>query len=146
MLNSTFLFLEGNLATCNVSAELTSSLRAVILHPLVILHISEHWTRTKVNNPNKPILGIEVNFSLTSTFVSFIHLYFYCIVYGALLGKVNGRNVEVINSFELVVTELEGHVVLDSEFCMKKDSLYRQVFSDLEFVGALLVIIDNYFV
>ena len=47
--------LDGLLA---MSGELTSSLRSVILHPLVILQISEHWTRTKVNNTNKPLLGI----------------------------------------------------------------------------------------
>ena len=66
----------------------------------------------------------------------------FCIfykVYGALLGKVNGRNVEIINSFELVVNELEGHIVLDSDFCTKKDPQYRQVFSDLEFVGAPII-------
>ena len=50
---------------------------SVKLHPLVIMNISEHWTRTKVQEgtPQK--------------------------VYGAIIGKQKGRNIEIMNSFIL---------------------------------------------
>jgi len=50
---------------------------SVSLHPLVIMNISEHWTRIKAQagTPKQ--------------------------VYGALIGKQEGRSIEVMNSFEL---------------------------------------------
>ena len=42
-------------------------------------------------------------------------------VYGALLGTQKGRSVEVCNSFELVVSSVEGHVVLDKEYFTAKE-------------------------
>lgn len=45
---------------------------SVLLHPLVIISISEHWMRLKLSQNS-----VTVN------------------VYGALLGKQNGREVEV---------------------------------------------------
>lgn len=56
----------GNVASgpCSVTVQ---------LHPLVVLNISEHWTRNKVKE-NSPAV----------------------VVYGALLGKQEGHHVEVI--------------------------------------------------
>lgn len=45
----------------------------VLLHPLVILNISEHWMREKLAQNS-----MQAN------------------VYGALFGKQNGRHVEVV--------------------------------------------------
>ena len=42
-------------------------------------------------------------------------------VYGALLGTQKGRSVEVCNSFELVVSNVEGRVVLDKEYFSAKE-------------------------
>lgn len=58
-------------------------------HPLAILSISEHFTRTSIqaaanNSPHQPI------------------------VVGALLGTQSGRELEVVNSFELVVDPESG--------------------------------------
>ena len=42
-------------------------------------------------------------------------------VYGALIGKQYGRTVEVMNSFELLYTEIEGDVVIDREYYYTKE-------------------------
>ena len=42
-------------------------------------------------------------------------------VYGALIGKQYGRTMEVMNSFELLYTEIEGDIVIDREYYYKKE-------------------------
>ena len=47
-------------------------------------------------------------------------------VYGILLGRQKGRNVEVCNSYELVVNTVDGRLVLDKEyFAAKEDQCKR---------------------
>jgi len=69
----------------------------IVLHPLVVINISDHWTRTKVQNKiAKPR------------------------VIGALLGTQDGRNVEIFNSFELVYDVVDGVVIIDTEYLNTK--------------------------
>lgn len=84
---------------------------SVSLHPLVIMNISEHWTRTKAQNgsPQK--------------------------VFGALIGKQKGRNVEVMNSFELDSTNIDGAVIIDRDYYNVKEEQFKQVFSEMDFLG-----------
>ncbi len=49
----------------------------VALHPLVIMNISEHWTRVRAQQEKSRQ------------------------VYGALLGRQKGRNIELCTSFEM---------------------------------------------
>ncbi|CAK5280085.1 unnamed protein product [Mycena citricolor] len=80
------------------------------LHPLPILNISEHLTRLKLQrNTNSPF------------------------VLGALLGTQNGREVEIVNTFELAV-DLESELV-DHDFLVLRRDQYKQVFPSLEFIG-----------
>jgi COP9 signalosome complex subunit 6 len=83
----------------------------VSLHPLVIMNISEHWTRTKVQvgSPQK--------------------------VYGALIGKQKGRNIEVMNSFELDFNLVGTQVVIDRDYYNIKEEQFKQVFSEMDFLG-----------
>jgi len=67
----------------------------VKLHPLVIVNIAHHATRSKVR-------------SGTSR------------VYGALFGVQDGRHLEIFNSFEVVVTEVDGKQVFDSSYIERK--------------------------
>uniref|UniRef100_A0A336MXR4 COP9 signalosome complex subunit 6 n=1 Tax=Culicoides sonorensis TaxID=179676 RepID=A0A336MXR4_CULSO len=83
----------------------------VSLHPLVIMNISEHWTRLRAQNGTKQD------------------------VYGALIGKQQGRNIEVLNSFELKFEIIEGDVIINREYYNTKEQQYKQVFSDLDFLG-----------
>jgi len=89
----------------------TTSGLAISLHPLPILNISEHLTRLKLqtNTPNPFVLG-------------------------ALLGTQNGRDVEIVNTFELAVEDNDADK-LDHGFLVTRRDQYKQVFPDLDFIG-----------
>ncbi|KAH6917589.1 maintenance of mitochondrial structure and function-domain-containing protein [Coprinopsis sp. MPI-PUGE-AT-0042] len=93
-----------------VLASTTSSGLSVSLHPLPILNISEHLTRLKLqkNDPSPFVLG-------------------------ALLGTQTGREVEIVNTFELAV--IENSDTVDHEFLISRRDQYKQVFPSLEFIG-----------
>lgn len=75
----------------------------ISLHPLVIMNISEHWTRIRAQ-------AGEV-----------------CQVYGALIGKQKGRNIEVMNSFELKTDVVGDDVFINCDYYMTKETQYKQV-------------------
>jgi COP9 signalosome complex subunit 6 len=84
---------------------------SVSLHPLVIMNISEHWTRVRAQQ------GKPQN------------------VYGALIGKQEGRNIEVMNSYELETAVVEGKVMIVREYYDHKEEQFKQVFADMDFLG-----------
>ncbi|EAU93403.2 COP9 signalosome subunit 6 [Coprinopsis cinerea okayama7 len=93
-----------------VLSSTTSSGLSVSLHPLPILNVSEHLTRLKLQkNDTNPF------------------------VLGALLGTQTGREVEIVNTFELA-TEADGSTV-DHGFLVSRRDQYKQVFPSLEFIG-----------
>ncbi|CAG0900014.1 unnamed protein product, partial [Cyprideis torosa] len=70
---------------------------AVQLHPLVIMNISDHWTRIKAQEgSSKQVLGV-------------------------ILGTQQGRNLEIENSFELATLEVEDQLVLDLDYLNAKE-------------------------
>uniref|UniRef100_A0A182T9A9 COP9 signalosome complex subunit 6 n=1 Tax=Anopheles maculatus TaxID=74869 RepID=A0A182T9A9_9DIPT len=81
------------------------------LHPLVIMNIADHWTRTRAQKSSKPL------------------------VFGALIGKQKGRNIEVMNSFELKYDIVNDVVIIAMDYYQVKEEQYKQVFSDLDFLG-----------
>jgi COP9 signalosome complex subunit 6 len=88
------------------------------LHPLVIMNIAEHHTRVRVQ-----LTRAEP-------------------VYGALLGKIKGRHVELCNTFEFklgnastATTTTTPNVAIDMDFLTKKLELIKQVHPDLDFTG-----------
>ncbi|VDO42893.1 unnamed protein product [Haemonchus placei] len=83
------------------------------LHPLVIINLSEHWTRMRAQSRDKTAQK----------------------VYGAILGKVDEGHVEMVNSFELRMFTLDGHVRFNEEFLRQRLSQYKEVFPELEAVG-----------
>ncbi|XP_041974512.1 COP9 signalosome complex subunit 6 [Aricia agestis] len=89
----------------------TSGSVTVSLHPLVIMNVSEHWTRVKAQE------GAPQT------------------VIGALIGKQKGRNVEVMNSFELVFAIIENDIIIDRDYYNLKEEQFKQVFSDMDFLG-----------
>lgn len=76
----------------------------VVLHPLVVINISDHWTRTRVQNhvENPRVIG-------------------------ALLGTQNGRNVEIFNSFEIVYDVVSGKVQIDGKYLAKKSEQCKYI-------------------
>ncbi|OJA20429.1 hypothetical protein AZE42_09472 [Rhizopogon vesiculosus] len=89
----------------------TTSGLSLSLHPLPILNISEHFTRLRLQSrSNSPF------------------------VLGALLGTQNGREVEIVNTFELATEEGRDDLV-DHGFLVSRRDQYKQVFPSLEFIG-----------
>ncbi|XP_063044958.1 COP9 signalosome complex subunit 6-like isoform X2 [Engraulis encrasicolus] len=84
---------------------------SVALHPLVILNISDHWIRIRAQE-GRPMQ-----------------------VVGALIGKQEGRNIEVMNSFELLSQTVDDQVHIDKEYYYTKEEQFKQVFKDMEFLG-----------
>ena len=64
-----------------MAAEAESSALSVTLHPLVIINVSDHFTRNRCNTSGS-----------TATRV-----------FGILIGVQNGRQMEIANSFEVKV-------------------------------------------
>jgi COP9 signalosome complex subunit 6 len=87
----------------------TLSSLSLSLHPLPILNISEHLTRLRLQ---------------TNTALPF--------VLGALLGTQNGREVEIVNTFQVAVEQ--GEKVDHGSFNVRREQ-YKQVFPSLEFIG-----------
>ncbi|KAF4518399.1 hypothetical protein B566_EDAN010492 [Ephemera danica] len=81
------------------------------LHPLVIMNISEHWTRIRSQE------GAPKQ------------------VVGAVIGKQKGRNIEIMNSFELKFDTVDDSIIIDKEYYSVKEEQFKQVFSDLDFLG-----------
>lgn len=84
---------------------------SISLHPLVIMNVSEHWTRVRAQE-GKPLQ-----------------------VLGAIIGIQKGRNIEVMNSFELVFNIVDGDIIIDREYYNTKEEQFKQVFSDMDFLG-----------
>lgn len=70
---------------------------SVSLHPLVLMNISEHWTRIRAQEGGSRA------------------------VYGALIGKQNGRKLEVLNSFELKFEIIDDEVIINREYYSTKE-------------------------
>jgi COP9 signalosome complex subunit 6 len=83
------------------------------LHPLVIINISDHFTRAKVESNATPAPR----------------------VIGALLGVQDGRKIEISNSFELVYHTLEGSIVVDKDYLKLKQEQFKKVFPTNDFLG-----------
>ena len=43
------------------------------------------------------------------------------LVLGALIGKQKGRNIEVMNSFELIIDTIDGDIIIDKEYYTTKE-------------------------
>lgn len=70
---------------------------AISLHPLVLMNVAEHWTRFRAQD------GVARP------------------VYGALIGKQDGRKIEVYNSFELKYDTIFDDVVINKDYYNTKE-------------------------
>ncbi|XP_022909078.1 COP9 signalosome complex subunit 6 [Onthophagus taurus] len=95
----------------NVMAPGTTGSVTCSLHPLVIMNVSEHWTRERAQNASVQR------------------------VIGALIGKQKGRNIEIMNSFELVFSVIGEDVIIDRDYYNMKEEQFKQVFSEMDFIG-----------
>jgi len=102
---------EESKSGADVEGESAGSL-TLRLHPLVIINISDHWTRAKVqqNQQNPRVVG-------------------------ALMGTQQGRVIEIYNSFELPFASKDGQTQIDLAFLNKKNEQFKKVFKTYDFLG-----------
>ena len=111
-----------------VSASASGESVTIALHPLVIMNVAEHYTRTRAQE-STPVDDQAAGSSKHGTTSH---------VVGALIGMQKGRNLEVMNSFELKVersTDLKSEFVIDHTFYHQKEEQFKQVFPDMDFLG-----------
>ncbi|KAG0051372.1 COP9 signalosome complex subunit 6 [Gryganskiella cystojenkinii] len=86
----------------------------ISIHPLTLLNISDHYTRTVLQQGDgKPVHVI-----------------------GALLGVQAGREVEIFNSYELLFNiRADGSLQIHEEYFVTKQEQFRQVFPAYDFLG-----------
>ncbi|CAH8275281.1 unnamed protein product [Arabidopsis lyrata] len=99
------------------------------LHPLVMLNISDHFTRvkTQLSPPAASCATGNGSSNADATFLQNPR------VYGCVIGLQRGRTVEIFNSFELLFDPTTD--TLDRSFLEKKQELYKKVFPDFYVLG-----------
>lgn len=107
---ATEMDVDGDISSVMQSAGATGSV-SISLHPLVIMNVSEHWTRVRAQ------IGKSTQ------------------VLGALIGTQKGRNIEIMNSFELLIDIVEGEIIVDKAYYDMKEEQFKQVFSEMDFMG-----------
>lgn len=90
----------------------SSSALEVLLHPLVIINISDHFTRQKIRtkDPKARVVGV-------------------------LLGTLQGRVAQLHTSFELTLTTVNNEPIIDTQYLATKKDQYSKVFPDYEVLG-----------
>ncbi|KAK6133070.1 hypothetical protein DH2020_033109 [Rehmannia glutinosa] len=95
------------------------------LHPLVIVNISDHYTRVKSQSlPPHSAADAEASSPASQPPPR---------VFGCVIGVQRGRTVEIFNSFELLY-DTATHS-LDRAFIEKKQELYKKVFPQFYILG-----------
>ncbi|PON47178.1 JAB1/MPN/MOV34 metalloenzyme [Parasponia andersonii] len=107
------------------------------LHPLVIVNISDHYTRVKSQMQPPPPPPID-SLSLPSDTAPSSSSSPSAPpppprVYGCVIGVQRGRTVEIFNSFELLYDPSTNS--LDRAFLEKKQELYKKVFPHFYVLG-----------
>ena len=92
-----------------------------VLHPLVIVNITDHVTRI-----NLPALGKQPTAAQAARSTRAV---------GCLLGQQTGKSLEVHSSFELTYKTSGDHVVVDGEFLLARQAGFKQVFPEYDIVG-----------
>ncbi|KNC51582.1 uncharacterized protein AMSG_12073 [Thecamonas trahens ATCC 50062] len=91
----------------------SSSALNIVLHPAVIVSITDHYTRARANTktPRPRVVG-------------------------GLVGTQRGRTIEMHSAYELLVSEdADGGLVFDMEFLRKKHQLIVDVQEEYQFLG-----------
>ncbi|CAA6670793.1 unnamed protein product [Spirodela intermedia] len=104
------------------------------LHPLVIVNISDHYTRIKSQAQHQQAAGDQAcsNGGESSSLSSFSSVP-PPRVFGCVIGVQRGRTVEIFNSFELVYDPVAQSI--DRTYLEKKQELYKKVFPDFYILG-----------
>ncbi len=91
------------------------------MHPLVVMNISDHYTRAKYRQPKANTPGYRV--------------------IGVILGKQSGRTLEIMNTFEVPFepqsqTDASVTVInVNEKFARERAERYSEMFPDMEPLG-----------
>lgn len=90
---------------------------SIQLHPLVVMNVSDHLTRSRyATNRKEDLKTIKV--------------------VGALLGRQQGRVMEIVNTVELTLKEtVHGKPVVNEGFCRERLEAYKKIWPDLDCIG-----------
>ncbi|PKA51233.1 COP9 signalosome complex subunit 6a [Apostasia shenzhenica] len=97
------------------------------LHPLVIVNISDHYTRVKAQFHHSADGASPSAAAANGTAAAVPR------VFGGVIGVQRGRTVEIFNSFELILDPISH--TLDRAFLEKKQELYKKVFPNFYILG-----------
>ena len=87
----------------------TSSALEILIHPLVVMSIADHYTRTKQEQPPVPASSS----SSSSTSAASASLAGAARVFGLLFGHQDGRSVSVVETVEMAYKrDAEGRLQL----------------------------------
>lgn len=83
----------------------------VSIHALVVMNASDHCNRSKYIDPRQTR------------------------VFGILLGKQEGKILELINTIEISYKKEKGSIILDDAFLKLRLDAYKKMFPNLDCVG-----------
>jgi COP9 signalosome complex subunit 6 len=83
----------------------------VLVHPLIIMNCADHCNRSKYIEPRQTR------------------------VIGVLLGKQEGRVLDLINSIELKFINTNGVLSIDEAFAARRLAAYKTMFPNLDCLG-----------
>lgn len=98
-----------------VATAATTASVTVSLHPLVIMNISEHWTRIRAQKGFK-----QQGKNIFIIFRYSLYIWFFLVI-GALIGKQTGRHIEVMNSFELRFEIVDQTIIINQDYYNTKE-------------------------
>lgn len=108
----------------------------VILHPLVVLNVSDHFTRYAAMQLFPEAVSRRANADASNGTPLFTDGGKGIRVLGILLGTQRGRTVEVCHSFELPARiSQEGVTEVDIPFMNQRIEQYQQIFANYNVVG-----------
>lgn len=86
-----------------------------MVHALVIMNIADHCNRAKY-------LGNEIVGKLNR-------------VLGVILGKLDGKSMDLSNTIEIKYKVNKGKIVVDEAFLVRRLQAYKKMFPNLDCVG-----------
>lgn len=70
---------------------------------------------------------------MTNVKSNFVYsIFLFCLVIGALIGKQSGRNIEVMNAFELKFDIIQDDVIINQEYYATKEAQCKPINAHLE--------------
>ncbi|KAI8620532.1 maintenance of mitochondrial structure and function-domain-containing protein [Chytriomyces sp. MP71] len=97
----------------------------VTLHPLVILNLTDHLTRLRMQHADASSSAASSSSSASVPVT----------IFGAVIGTQSGREIEIFNSYELPYKWSDSRFVVDMAYFLAKQDQFKQVFPNYDLLG-----------